>query len=93
MRHRARIDPEVLRSAAHRLELSIGELQENQQRLRASIREVEDSWRDAKSRDVVEKLEELMKLVDLQIRDNQEVCNRLKRKADRLSEYLDHRIR
>ena len=41
----------------------------------------------------LEKLDELIEVVDLQIRDNQEVCNRLKRKSDRLSEYLDHRLR
>lgn len=93
MRFQARVDPEALRTAAQRLDMCIFDLQGNQQRLRDAIHEVDDSWCDVKSRQVLDELEKLMNMVESQIRDNQEVSMMLKRKAEKLSEYLDYRIR
>ena len=93
MRFEARIDPETLRSAAHRLDMCVYDLQGNQQKLRDAIREVEDSWSDVKSRSVLDELETLVNVVECQIQDNQEVSVKLKRKAEILDEYLEYDIR
>lgn len=93
MRHKARTSPETLRSAAIRIDSCIRDLQNNQLRLKTSVREVGESWKDSQSRHAIEKVEKLIELVERQIRENEEMSNKLKRKADRLSEYLGHRIR
>ncbi len=89
MRHVARTSPDTLRLAALRLDNCIQDLNSNQLRLKIAIREVSTSWNDAQSRNVIDKVEKLIELVDRQIQKNEEVSTELKRKAERLSEYLD----
>jgi hypothetical protein len=93
MKHKARTSPESLRSAAQRLSICVLDLNNHQLMLKNSVTTLQESWVDAQSKRTFEKIELLADLVDRQIRDNEEVCIKLRRKADRLSEYLNHQIR
>lgn len=93
MKHKARTSPETLMSAARSMDLYLDELRREQQRLKASLRDVRESWNDVQAQDAVDKIEKLIELVDRQVIENEELCVKLKRKADRLNEYLHVRIR
>jgi prefoldin subunit 5 len=93
MKHKARTSPETLMSAARSMDLYLDELRREQQRLKTSLRDVRETWNDVQAQDAVDKIEKLIELVDRQITENEELCVKLKRKADRLNEYLHVRIR
>ena len=84
----ASVNPEALRAAARRIDVSIRNLQSKQKSINVAVQALRNSWMDAQSKQNLERIETLFKLVEKEIRVNEHVSQRLKRKAALLEKYL-----